>query len=191
MLALVAHPTRAQSWGPPTLTFLCLQLLVRFHWSGSVGAMQLLFPAQVGESQLGSTPGLALSPGSRTRLKALRTPTSNPGVFLCLRQTTDLRTTALPSPHQPESSSRQRSCSPLQHPSLVGLLSLRTLHRTSQPQGGSWGSQMEAAAPCRSLAWTHPIARAGGYVGFSSDISSGPSLSQERGEQGPVLRGRR
>ena len=187
----MAGPTQAQSWGPPTLTFLRLQLLVRFHWSGSVGAMQLLFPAQVGESQLGSTPGLAPSPGSRTRPNTLRTPTSTSGVFLCLCQTTDLRTRALPSPHQPESSSRWRSCSPPRDPSSVGLPSLRTLRRTSQPQGGSRGSWMGAAVPRRSLAWTHPVARAGGCVGFSSDISSGPSLSWERGEQGPALQGRR
>lgn len=89
--------------------------------------------------------------------------------WCCLRQTTDLRATALLSLHQPESSSRQRSCSPPWDPSSARPPSPRTLHRTSQPQGGSWGSWTGAAGPRRSLAWTHPDTRAGGYIGFSSD----------------------
>ena len=65
----------------------------------------------------------------------------------------------------------------------------RSGRRACAPQGSSRGSWTGAAAPRRSLARTPPVARAGSCVGFSSDVSSAPSLSRQRGEQGPALQG--
>lgn len=55
--APVAHPSPAQSWAPPALTFLGLHGLLRSSWAVVSRSVRFPCPVQVAESQLGSAPG--------------------------------------------------------------------------------------------------------------------------------------
>ena len=150
--APVAHPSLAQSWAPPTLTFLGLHSLVCCSWRAVFFSPQFLFPVQMGEGQLGSAPGWAPSPGSSVRPSTPRTPTSIPAVSLCpLCQTAELRPTAL-SHRSSLTVAPGRGAAPLPYPGPW----------LGQPQGSSRGSLLGAPTPHRALLWTHADRRAAG-----------------------------
>ena len=141
LLARTSGPSNPDTELGPTYTHLHLHNLVGCSWHAVFWSPQFPFPVQVGESPLGSAPGLAPSPGSRMRPNTPRTPTSIPAVFLCpLCQRAELRPTAL-SHRSSLTVAPGRGAAPLPYPGP----------KLGQPQGSIGGSRVGAAAPCRAL----------------------------------------